>query len=232
MSKRFRILKIQTLKGERAMTPLLMIADVNNIVSTTTYPITSTVQQAYKQALENLKNHIDDLANPCLVEDILQMLDQISKKPISLVDGIWGSFSNLILPEQTQRLLQALNAEICSLGANDPSQLQVFCEIIKKDICQLVNNQRTSDFPLWKELETLFKLPQIKALGNDQIKKMLNLIHEDNTESLRDYVLNRLSKYGVDEGKLNSSLNVSATQSPSFSYGVKERIFAHFTIAS
>jgi hypothetical protein len=27
-------------------------------------------------------------------------------------------------------------------------------------------------------------------------------------------------------------LNVSATQSPSFSYGVKERIFAHFTIAS
>ncbi len=170
---------------------------------TTSQATSSPAYQGYEEAVKNLKNHLEDLANPCLVEDILQKLDQTSTSKISILDGIYSFFSTLTLPEETKSLLHTLNKKIFFFGSNHPSELATLSTQIKKDFQQLASTRRTPDFPLWDELKRLLNLPQIKALENGRVKKMLHLIKERKTEELKEYVIHESQ---LDENDLNATL--------------------------
>ena len=181
---------------------LLNTEDVSRRTSTGFF-LPNHNHQPYKQSLDNLKNHIDDLANPCLAEAILQKFNDISEGTISFVNGISYSFSNLALPTQTKNLIQELHDQILSIGSSQPSELDKLSAMIKTDFNQIAKDKRTLDFSLWEELKILFNLSQIMTLRNDQTKKILNFINEKKIEELKNCIL---KEFCIDENALNKSL--------------------------
>jgi hypothetical protein len=69
---------------------------------------------------------------------------------------------------------------------------------------------------------------------NTEYGNFINFVEPSPEDALKGIYahLTTLKECPEELAEVIKDLNVSATQSPSFSYGVKERIFAHFTIAS
>lgn len=149
---------------------------------------------SYNDAFDGLKRHLSDLANPLLAKDLLQKLDVIAKDYIDTQNGIIGSFADMNLPADTLAFLGAFSGAIVEEARNCPSvsAMDKKIENVKKDLCQLVQ-ESVAVSELWPELEELLKIPEIRALKNDDVARIMGLIKRDDRDTLRDFIKPLLS---------------------------------------
>jgi hypothetical protein len=149
----------------------------------------------YQAAFASLKEHIENLANPILVEDFSQRFQQILKSIDTLdPDTLLDFFDTLEMPDGTRKLLQ----EFCEAVKQDAKKqvldvqsLDLFQRALAVDIHQFVMPGLTKD--LQEPLRILWT--EIKTVENTVARRIANYLKiADTPEVFRDMVKPLLEK--------------------------------------
>ncbi|KIC72987.1 hypothetical protein DB42_CO00220 [Neochlamydia sp. EPS4] len=154
----------------------------------------TTSPNSYQKALREFTEHLFDLANPLLLQDILQKLSQTSQGVIDSNEGIENHFSDLHLPRDTLSYLREFSAQITAWATSQPDQTAAIVQRIKNDLSQLAKQNREGEYSLWEPLVTLFNIPQIRELSNDNVKKIIHRIDQGRVKDLRDFIINLIKE--------------------------------------
>ena len=160
----------------------------------------------YKIALEELRNHIKDLANPVLVKELLDALLTLLKSEKIDVTDIFADLLELTLPDETVKLLKTLSAQVVTRAKENSENLDAFVEEIKNDLLELTQEKRNEEYPLWETLKFFLELREIRVFKNEFIKKILNLINDEDSEGLINYVIQCLEGNQIEESEMDEQL--------------------------
>ena len=158
----------------------------------------------YKIALEELRNHLKDLANPVLVKELLDALLTLLKSEKIDVTDIFGDLFKLTLPDETVKLLKTLSAQVVTRAKEE--NLDPLVEEIKNDLLELTREKRNEEYPLWETLKLFLELREIRVFKNEFIKQILNLIKNEDTNELSNYVIQCLEANQIEESEMDAQL--------------------------
>ena len=160
---------------------------------------------SYKQALQNLREHIDNMSNPYSAEDVLGKFTEILKHEIkykNIVDYFQSCFQSVSLSESTKSFINELGIAIKNYL--DTYDLQIRNERITQigqDLTELSEHQ-LKDVNMSPELQQLLSMPELKRLENSDINEIINCINI-NEDTLEYNLAVALEKNSVDKLEQN-----------------------------
>lgn len=163
---------------------------------------------SYEEALANLTTHLNELANPFLLKDIVEKLDEFSLKEVSVRSPLIKSFDTMILPDDTRKYLTTLSEQIAeqiSAHVSDIDSILRVKESIQKDLScfSLLKDRKTNLTPA---LEIFFQLGATKKLDNGDICSIKQLILDSDLEQLRKTVSRLFALKKVNLGEVDVQL--------------------------
>ena len=158
---------------------------------------------SYKQALHNLKEHIDNMSNPFSAKDVVNKFAEILQYTVKynqISSFLQECFESLSLSENTKSFINELGVAI--ENDLDVGELKSYKKIImqiRQDLIRL-SEHKLKDVDMCPELKQLLSLPGLKKLENSDIDEIINLINV-NSDILEQNLAIELEKNSVNELK-------------------------------
>ena len=153
---------------------------------------------SYKQALQNLLEHIDNMLNPFSAKDVLDKFDKVSKHGIEY-KKFFDYFESLSLSESTKSFIKELGVAIENNLKNCNRQiLDKITTQIRNDLTRL-SEHSLEDIDMCPELKRLLSQPEVKRLENSDINEIINCININNEDILKPNLAIALEKNSVNE---------------------------------
>lgn len=172
---------------------------------------------SYEEALAALDRHLKEMANPYLLEDVLDRFQRLSVQE-EILDSLpmMKFFDDLTLPDDTKRHLTTLfeksEANINALKMGPEENFRQLRESIQKDFSlfyppffQLEEKKGS----LTPALKLFFQLDGTKRLDNGDICSIKQSILDNDVEQLRKTVPRQYSSKGADLSKMNAELETT-----------------------
>ena len=158
---------------------------------------------SYKQALQNLIEHIDNMSNPFSVKDILNKFADISEHGIEH-ENFFNYFQQLSLSESTKSFIKELGIAIENdLNICNQQIIDRIAGQFRQDLT-ILSQHPLKDVNICTELKQLLSLPEVKRLENSDIDEIINCINIKDGDILGQNLVSALEKNSVD--KLEQSL--------------------------
>ena len=149
----------------------------------------------YKQALQNLLEHIDNMLNPFSAKDILNKFADISERGIG---NLSNYFQSLSLSESTKSFIKELGIAIENdLNIYDSQILDKIIDQFREDLTRL-SGHKLKSVAMCPELRQLLSLSYVKRLENSDINEIINCINI-NEEILKPNLAIELENNSVNE---------------------------------
>ena len=130
---------------------------------------------SYKQALQGLREHIDNMLNPFSAQDVLDKFAEILEHEIKY-KKIVSYFQSLSLSENTRSLINELGIAIKNdLDIVDLQSYQKVIMQIRQDLTEL-SEHKLEYVDVCPELKQLLLLPEVKRLESSDINEIINCI--------------------------------------------------------
>ena len=158
---------------------------------------------SYKQALQNLREHIDNMLNPFSAKDVLNKFAEILNHGIEH-RKFFNYFQSLSLSESTKSFIKELGIAIKNdLNIYDSQVLDKIVTQFRNDLTTLSEHQ-LKDIDMCPELKQLLSLPEVKKLENSDIRKIIDCININDDDILDQNLYVALKKDSAD--KLDQNL--------------------------
>ena len=154
----------------------------------------------YKQAFQNLREHIDNMLNPFSAKDVLDKFAEILKDGIKykkIVSHFQSSFQSLNLSESTKNFIKELGIAIQNDLNDNKSYLERRMQIWE-DLTRFSKIQ-LKDVDMCPELKQLLSLPEVKKLENFDVNEIINCININNEDTLEQNLVAKLKNNSFNE---------------------------------
>ena len=159
---------------------------------------------SYKQALQSLLEHIDNMSNPFSAKDILNKFADISKNEIEHV-MFFDYFESLSLSKSTKSFIKELGTAIENdLEFCGQQIIDRITDQFRQDLTRL-SEHKLKDVDTCPELNLLLSLPEVKKLENSDINEIIKCINNEDlleqnlVAKLKNNSFNKLEEKLVNE---------------------------------
>ncbi len=152
---------------------------------------------SYPEALSMLQQHLMELKNPVVVNELLLKFKQKCEEIWLLREGLGEWFEGLAMPAETKIYIDSLSQAIQNRAKNiiDAEEMNQFTEELNKTLFDLLPDYVPEN--LWEELKMFWSIKEIRGLGTKELTQLHKEIYSENVSA--DLLRKKVRQYLSDE---------------------------------